>query len=442
MTTIRILFIGLSLSLLFTSCGAKKSVGSTPKTSPDTKLPDVKSDTEVQTSKTKDVVTNTTSIKSVTTLQYIETYSDIAVAQMREHKIPASITIAQGILESNSGNSSLTQKSNNHFGIKCHKSWSGDRTYYDDDVKGECFRVYKDPQNSYNDHSRFLKDRKRYADLFELDQRDYKAWAYGLSKAGYATDVRYPQKLINLITKFELFKYDEIVLGKINEIIIINSDFYIVQKGDGLYGISKRFGLSVDELKALNGLDNDTIYPGQKLNTKPIENKVTKVVVTIPKDTIQPVKLVDSIKPKEIVDSLEPIKVIDVIKQEEVEDSLKPKEDIGTIKPEEVAEEPERYIVQLGETLYQIAYKFKLEIPDLRRWNNIRKDEIKIGQSLWIKDPKTSANTNISSNVHIVIKDDTLYSIATKNGISVARLKTLNKLDSNTISIGQVLIIK
>lgn len=127
---------------------------------------------------------------------------------MDKFGIPASITLAQGILESASGNSFLATEANNHFGIKCHRDWKGGKVYRDDDAKNECFRSYKNPKESFKDHSLFLKNRSRYAFLFEEDLTDYKAWAKGLKKAGYATNKKYPQLLIGLIEKYELFKYD------------------------------------------------------------------------------------------------------------------------------------------------------------------------------------------------------------------------------------------
>jgi len=139
---------------------------------------------------------------------YIERWKDEAIRQMFEHRIPASITLAQGILESGSGKSQLSLKSNNHFGIKCHKDWQGDRTYHDDDAKDECFRVYDDPRDSYRDHSLFLK-KKRYAPLFELDIQDYKGWARGLKRCGYATSPTYAKALIELIERHDLDRYDD-----------------------------------------------------------------------------------------------------------------------------------------------------------------------------------------------------------------------------------------
>ena len=140
--------------------------------------------------------------------EYIKQYAPLAVEQMKEHKIPASITLAQGLLESGAGQSALARKSNNHFGIKCHSDWRGRRVYHDDDAKGECFRAYRHPKDSYEDHSLFLKRGARYAFLFKLKITDYKGWARGLKKAGYATDPSYANRLITIIEDYDLYKYD------------------------------------------------------------------------------------------------------------------------------------------------------------------------------------------------------------------------------------------
>lgn len=150
----------------------------------------------------------------ITTEQYIETYKDVAIKKMKEYRIPASITLAQGILESGSGNSKLATKANNHFGIKCHKGWTGKTYRMDDDEKNECFRKYKHASDSYSDHSLFLTQRGRYTFLFDYKTTDYKSWAYGLKKAGYATNPRYPELLIRLIEKYDLAQYDTGVKSK------------------------------------------------------------------------------------------------------------------------------------------------------------------------------------------------------------------------------------
>ena len=153
----------------------------------------------------------------ITPEEYIQTYKDIAIREMKTHKIPASITLAQGLLESGAGNSALAREAKNHFGIKCHKGWEGDTYYMDDDEKNECFRKYDDVEQSFRDHSEFLCGRSRYAALFDLDITDYEGWAKGLKAAGYATNPKYAQLLIDRIRLYDLTQYDQIALGLLAE---------------------------------------------------------------------------------------------------------------------------------------------------------------------------------------------------------------------------------
>ncbi|PPK95158.1 flagellum-specific peptidoglycan hydrolase FlgJ [Nonlabens xylanidelens] len=266
--------------MLLTSCGSKKSVRTTkPKTTTTSSTAD--KTTPVVVTDDEDKVTTTTSPRSKDKVaNYIDDFKDIAMKEMKLYKIPASITLAQGVLESGSGNGRLAVEANNHFGIKCHTGWTGGRIYHDDDEDQECFRTYNDASYSYRDHSLFLKDRKRYAGLFELDQDDYKGWARGLRKAGYATDKRYPQKLISLIERYELYQYDNIALGKavdekprvIEEVKENNTSGFtkqhVVVKGDTLYSVSKRYNTTVDKLKKLNKLKTNVLSVGQALIVK------------------------------------------------------------------------------------------------------------------------------------------------------------------------------
>jgi LysM repeat protein len=158
-------------------------------------------------------------------IDYINNYKKLAMDEMVRTGIPASITLAQGIHETYAGKSELVLKSNNHFGIKCKDYWTGKKVYHDDDARGECFRKYDDPALSYRDHSDFLKAGERYAPLFKLDPEDYKSWAYGLKKAGYATNPKYAPILIKLIEDYNLEQYTEIAIGKIPpeaEVIAVN----------------------------------------------------------------------------------------------------------------------------------------------------------------------------------------------------------------------------
>lgn len=193
---------------------------------------------------------------------YIKKYRELAVEEMKKYHIPASITLAQGLLESGAGQSTLARKSNNHFGIKCGGDWTGKTVSHDDDARGECFRAYKHPKDSYEDHSKFLAGRPRYASLFKLKITDYKGWARGLKKAGYATNPRYADQLIGIIELYELYKYDEKNYLKWikknpnpHQTYIANDLLYIiVRAGDSWKSISKEFDISQKKLRKYNDL--------------------------------------------------------------------------------------------------------------------------------------------------------------------------------------------
>jgi flagellum-specific peptidoglycan hydrolase FlgJ len=195
---------------------------------------------------------------------YIHKYNDIAQYEMQQSGIPASITLAQGILESGAGKGDLTKRANNHFGIKCH-DWDGEKVYHDDDKKGECFRKYSHPSESFKDHSKFLTSRSRYASLFDLHEKDYKGWAKGLRKAGYATDPKYPSKLISLIERYNLHQYDELTIVATKS---TSKNKYIIQQGDTLYSVARKFSISVSGLMKLNNLSTSALSIGQQLIVK------------------------------------------------------------------------------------------------------------------------------------------------------------------------------
>ncbi|HUH46618.1 MAG TPA: glucosaminidase domain-containing protein [Arenibacter sp.] len=204
--------------------------------------------------------------------EYIAVFAEIAQFEMKAYGIPASITLAQGILESGAGRSDLCQRTNNHFGIKCHVGWEGDYDHHDDDEKGECFRKYNHPMYSFRDHSLFLTTRARYSFLFDLDHDDYEGWAKGLKQAGYATDKKYPAKLISFIERYGLDEYDKEVLrsGTLAKKTPKEYDYrvHVVQKGDTLYSISRKYFVSVPELMKINNMKNSNLAIGQKLTVK------------------------------------------------------------------------------------------------------------------------------------------------------------------------------
>ncbi|MCB0427590.1 MAG: glucosaminidase domain-containing protein [Mangrovimonas sp.] len=256
--------------ILLASCGSSKKVATKKSThKPRVTKVDPKSKTPTDTQDTNSQPSEETQPKGVTgtTENYIANFSAVAQEEMKLYGIPASITLAQGILESSSGNGRLALEANNHFGIKCH-DWTGDKIYHDDDAKQECFRKYKDAKYSYRDHSLFLKQRSRYSKLFTLKKNDYKSWAKELKAAGYATDRKYPDKLISLIERYELYKYDDNIDVEETFIPAVEGETYTVVKGDTLYSISRRYNLTVKELQELNSLSDTAISIGQVLKIK------------------------------------------------------------------------------------------------------------------------------------------------------------------------------
>lgn len=219
--------------------------------------------------------------------EYVENWKQTAIEQMVAHNIPASITLAQGILESGSGNSDLAVKGNNHFGIKCH-GWTGKKMYMNDDAENECFRMYKDAKESYEDHSTFLKTYSRYAFLFTYDVTDYKSWAKGLKQAGYATNPSYPDLLVKIIEELDLAKYDQNAsFPEVKPELIASSESYtnkhvvsihenkvkyvIAKKGDTFYKISKEFGLNLNQLYRYNDFaeQKDVLEEGDVIYIQP-----------------------------------------------------------------------------------------------------------------------------------------------------------------------------
>lgn len=205
-------------------------------------------------------------------IEYINQWKDVAIREMQLYNIPASITLAQGILESGDGQSTLAKKANNHFGIKCHKGWTGGKVYHDDDKKGECFRKYKHAEESFRDHSAFLTSRSRYAALFDLDRTDYKGWAKGLKKAGYATSPTYANSLIDLIERWELHQYDleglgDELLPEERILAMANGAKYVtLEDGETLEDISKLYKRCLDKILDYNDLTYEsTVKPGDKI---------------------------------------------------------------------------------------------------------------------------------------------------------------------------------
>lgn len=280
--------------------------------------------------------------KNFTTEEYIDKWKITAIEQMNEHQIPASITLAQGILESANGNSRLARHANNHFGIKCHQTWDGDRFYQDDDAKNECFRSYESAAQSYDDHSLFLTSRSRYSKLFELELTDYKGWAKGLKSAGYATNPKYAHLLIDIIEKYDLSQYDNMpylpheqqeeelsITVEEPEVIIAepvqyqdeeigefklahdvhknqyNKRYIVVQEGDTFYRIAKEFDMGLWQLYKYNELGKrDVLIKGEKIYLDPKRNKSKRgsnILITEGAMTLRMISQEEGIKLKKLL---------------------------------------------------------------------------------------------------------------------------------------------
>lgn len=263
--------------------------------------------------------------------KYIKTYSSLAIKQQAQYKIPASITLAQGLLESGAGQSDLARRSNNHFGIKCHE-WKGAWVYHDDDLRGECFRKYSTVEQSYIDHSKFLAERPRYARLFDLRVTDYKGWAKGLQKCGYATDRAYANKLIKVIEDYELYRYDRMkVVKKTTKRTIIPKQqpaqpAYQVYRTHGLIYVYAQENDSFDQIAASLG------FSPRKL----------KKYNEVPEDF--------------------PLEKGDIVYLE---------------KKKKKADKPfDRHVVQVGESMHAIAQKYGIQIKSLYKMNKKSTDYI------------------------------------------------------------------
>lgn len=262
----------------------------------------------------------------ITRTQYIDQWKDVAQNNMQEYKIPASIILAQGILESSFGNSDLAQKANNHFGIKCHSSWTGDKFFKDDDAKNECFRSYDHALESYRDHAVFLTNGKRYAELFTLDISDYKAWAHGLKKAGYATHPQYAEKLIKVVEENELYRFDQgrplaasvrpqkpqtsapgaIEIANVRTSTVNRVQCVVVENGQTLYRISKATGVSLRQLYKYNDFaDNqEVVSKGDFIYLQPKRNKSSEkktYVVQNNSTTLRQISQVEGVKLKSLM---------------------------------------------------------------------------------------------------------------------------------------------
>jgi LysM repeat protein len=380
---------------------------------------------------------------SETIRQYIETYKAIAIEEMQRTGVPAAITLAQGIHETGAGTSDLVLKSNNHFGIKCKSDWKGERVSHDDDARGECFRKYADPFESYRDHSDFLKYRPYYADLFKLDPTDYEGWAYGLKKAGYATNPRYPQILIKLIRDYDLQQYTLIALNETP-----SSDLALTSQKD-------------TELVE-DPIENNDEHTA--LEENPLRNKYPSGIFQI-NDT----------KVTVVLKGTSFLKIA-----EENRLSLSRLFEFNDMKPADIAATDqliylqrkrktganEFHIVAEGETLHGIAQAEGIRIENLLEFNSLKMHmRPAVGETLYLRSaapamPKLGlektamiqavnieqfpATQNEAKEyfLHTVQARETLYAIAKKYAVAIEDLMKWNDLSDAGLRTGQQLRIK
>lgn len=282
------------------------------------------------------LITTSVFSQKQTTQEYIEKWKNEAIYQMQVHKIPASITLAQGILESGSGNSMLAVKGNNHFGIKCHNTWEGKKIYKDDDKKNECFRKYESAAESFNDHADFLQ-KKRYDALFQLEITDYRGWAKGLKKAGYATNPKYPTLLIDLIERYELHKYD------------LPTDLIVKDEDD-----KENIIIEEEELKNENV---EVIVIGGKHQIKTTGNNVNYIVAKSG-DSFSKIAKELEIMPWQLYKYNDWNKNHELTKGERV-----------YIKPKRAKAKEEYHIVKQGETMHSISQYHAIKLKKLYKKN-------------------------------------------------------------------------
>jgi LysM repeat protein len=295
---------------------------------------------------------------------YISKYKNAAIKKMNEYKIPASITLAQGILESGAGTSELALNANNHFGIKCGGSWSGETYTKDDDTKDECFRKYPSIEDCYNDHSLFLKNNKRYASLFDNNADDYISWAKGLQDAGYATNPDYSKILVRVIEEYELYNYDK-VTPRSNQ-PVVNQPVHIQTQGD--------------DVVIIQGI---TYRPTTTQNDRKVYvNNHTRFVVAKANDSFS------AIARDFFSDEAFLRRYNDLSKDAQLNEG-----DIIYIESKRSKGEQDFHVVAQGETLWQISQVYAMKMKSLAKLNGLNtKDQPRVGENLWLKKRRPASS--------------------------------------------------
>ena len=355
----------------------------------------------------------------ITPEQYIDQFREIAISEMKRSGVPAAITLAQGLLETESGNSELVKKSNNHFGIKCKSTWTGASVTHDDDLSGECFRAYQTAEESFRDHSDFLRGNTRYASLFSLAADDYRSWARGLKKAGYATNPRYPDILIKNIEQYNLQQYTIQALSSMPGF------------DPAKYGIDSLRVVNIDSA-LINKNDSSTENPGGGLfevitinNCKCIyAKKGTSLLALATKNKVNLNKLLEY--------------------NEMAKDGILANDQLVFLQKKSKTGETDFYKVQPAETLYDIAQKNGIQLQYLADYNRLKPGEalqpsMVLALKPGVKLPAPQQNESATEKFHTVVAKEGLYSIAKKYNVTMQQLREWNKLSTDALQIGQKL---
>lgn len=359
------------------------------------------------------LMTNAVWAQRISVQDYINQYKDIAIAEMHRTGVPASIKLAQGILESESGNGNLVKRSNNHFGIKCKSYWTGEKVYHDDDERDECFRKYDRAEDSWRDHSDFLRNSERYAALFTLKKTDYKGWARGLKKAGYATNPRYPNILIWQIEKYNLHQYDLVAHTpgdaplenqEITSAEVVDSEVPQVttQSEAQVFDIrtkTKRNGLSA--LYALAG---------------------TSLLAIATQHNLSLARLLE-------YNDLEN----DGLLEEDGWIYLERKHKFAAQK---------NVVAVSGETYHAIAQSHGVQLEKILEYNGVTEDaDVTAGTLVWLTPNAAVAENVTGTIIHKVQPREGLYAISRKYNVPVSVIREINQLTTDQLQVGQQLII-
>lgn len=365
-------------------------------------------------------VTLQTIAQRTTVEEYINQFKQTAMDEMKRSGVPAAITLAQGILESESGNSELVKKSNNHFGIKCKTTWTGDTVSHDDDANGECFRAYKNASDSYRDHSDFLRGNKRYADLFKLNQDDYAGWAKGLKKAGYATNPRYPDLLIKYVEQYNLQQYSLAVLNNQPPVDIALQ----TQKDEQTATVT-------NSEKATETTVADNIVNAENNNPENITSINAIKCVFVKKGTS-----LLAIANKYDISLSKLMEFNDMLK-----DGILDKDQYVFLHKKSKTGAKDFYITQPGETIYDIAQKNGIQLQYLLAYNHLNADATLQPNTKLILKPglKIEVDEAVKNNfkIHVVEPKEGLYAIARKYKVTVQQLKEWNSLQNDDLKPGQ-----